>query len=256
MKAFVVFFKKEWLESARSGKLTLLGCLFLLFGVMNPAIAKLTPLLMELFADSLSESGMIVTEVQVNALTSWTQFFKNIPMALIVFLLTYSNSFTKEFDSGTLIPILTKGLSRYKVLFAKASTLLLVWTVGYWLCFGITYGYTAYFWDQSIVQNLMFSIFCWWLFGVWTIAAVILFSTLTRANTGVLLGTGSAVLASYLLGFIPKLKTTVPTRLMDGNSLIYGIDGIETYVPAIVTVCGLIVLLIGIALPIFNKKQL
>ena len=51
---------------------------------MNPAIAKLTPWLMEQFATSLQESGLVVTEVIVNAMTSWTQFYKNIPMGLIV----------------------------------------------------------------------------------------------------------------------------------------------------------------------------
>ena len=87
MKAFFAFFKKEVLESARSGKLLFLTLLFCAFGIMNPAIAKLTPWLLEIMADELAGSGMTVTEVTVDALTSWTQFFKNIPMALIAFVL-------------------------------------------------------------------------------------------------------------------------------------------------------------------------
>lgn len=88
MKSFIAFFKKEIFECIRSGELTFFCILFLIFGIMNPAIAKLTPWMLETLSDSLAEQGMMVTEVTVNALTSWTQFFKNIPIALIVFVLS------------------------------------------------------------------------------------------------------------------------------------------------------------------------
>ena len=53
MKSFVAFFKKELLQSARGGKMWILIGIFLLFGIMNPAIAKLTPWLMEIMAEEL-----------------------------------------------------------------------------------------------------------------------------------------------------------------------------------------------------------
>ena len=51
MRSFIAFFKKELLESARSGKFMILGILFFAFGVMNPAVAKLTPWMLELMAE-------------------------------------------------------------------------------------------------------------------------------------------------------------------------------------------------------------
>lgn len=83
--------------------------------------------------------------------------FKNIPIALIAFVLIFSDIFTKEYKSGTLLLVLTKGLSRYKVVLAKTVLLLSIWTVGYEICFTITYGYNEYFWDNSIANNLFFS---------------------------------------------------------------------------------------------------
>ena len=80
MISLIAFIKKEMMEQLRSGKLMLLGILFVLFGIMNPAIAKITPWLLETMADSLAESGMIVTDVTVSAMDSWVQFFKNIPI--------------------------------------------------------------------------------------------------------------------------------------------------------------------------------
>ena len=256
MKSFTSFVKKEMTEQLRSGRIMLLGILFVLFGIMNPAVAKLTPWLMEVMADSLAGSGLIITEVEVSAMDSWVQFFKNVPMGLIVFIVLESSIFTKEYESGTLVLALTKGLQRYKVVMAKLTVLVLLWTIAYWMCFGITYGYNAYFWDNSIANNLLFAVTCWWLFGLWVIALVGLFSTLLKANTGVLAGTGCVVFALYLLGLFPKLKKYMPTRLMDGNSLIYALAQPQEYGKAMVVALLFSVLCFVGSIPVFNKKQL
>ena len=153
MKSLLALMRKEYMEATRTGKIMIIILLFVLFGIMSPAVAKLTPWMMEMLSESMAESGLIVTNIQVTALTSWTQFFKNIPIALIAFVLIFSDIFTKEYKSGTLLLVLTKGLSRYKVVLAKTVLLLLIWTVGYGICFTITYGYNEYFWDNSIANN-------------------------------------------------------------------------------------------------------
>ena len=240
----------------RSGKIMILAILFVLFGIMNPAIAKLTPWIFELLADSLAESGMTVTSVTVSAMDSWIQFFKNIPIALIAFVLLQSSIFTKEYGSGTLLLSLTKGLKRCKVVVSKTIVLTLLWTIGYWLCFGITYAYNAYFWDNSVAKNLIFSVICWWLFGIFVISLLVLFSTISNANIGVLLGVGGVVLISYVIGLIPKANQYLPTLLTDGNSLIYGLVETKTYITAIViTVLASFICFI-VSVPVFNKKQL
>ena len=180
MRSLFAFVKKEMTEQARTGKLMILALVFGLFGVMNPAVAKLTPWLLETLSDSLAESGMTITVVSVTALESWVQFFKNIPMALIVFVLLESSIFTKEYRSGTLLLSLTKGLSRYKVVLSKAFVMILLWSLGYWLCFGITYGYNAYFWDNSVAKSLLFSAVCWWVFGLCVVTLTVLFSVRAR----------------------------------------------------------------------------
>ena len=177
-------------------------------------------------------------------------------MVLIAFVLLESSIFTKEYQTGTLVLSLTKGLKRYKVVVSKTAVLTVLWTFGYWLCFGITYGYNAYFWDNAVAQNLMFSVVCWWLFGLWVIGLMILFSAIANSNTGVLMGTGGAVLASYLLGLIPKLSEYLPTLLTDGNSLIYGVAEAETYAMAIVIVAVMFVVCFFGGIATFNKKQI
>ena len=256
MISSLAFMKKEYLEAARTGKIMILILLFVLFGIMSPAIAKLTPWMMETLSDSMAESGLIITNVQVDALTSWTQFFKNIPIALIAFVLIFSDIFTKEYNSGTFLLVLTKGLARYKVVLAKTVLLLSLWTVGYGIWFSITYGYNAYFWDNSIANNLFFSVTIWWLFSVWVICLIVLFSSLFQNNTGVTLCVGGTVLLAYLLSIIPRAKAYSPTVLMNTNSILMGVEEIDVYIKAIVITASLCIICIAVSIPIVNKRQL
>ena len=256
MKSLIAFIKKEWMDLVRSGRLMILFIIFLLLGIMNPAIAKLTPWMMEMMAQSLEETGLIVNEVTVDAMTSWTQFFKNIPIGLIAFVLISSNLFTKEYSAGTLILVLTKGLARYKVIVAKLIILVVTWSGGYWLCFGVTYGYNAYFWDNSVAHNLMETVVFWWLIGIFAVALMVLFSVISDNNTGVLLGTGGVFIAFYLLGMIPKLKEYMPTNLMNTAGLLTGMEKVSDYMTAFVLTIAITVLCVGLSVPILNKKKL
>ncbi len=256
MKSLFAFMKKEGLESVRSGKIIILIILFVLFGIMNPAIAKLTPWMAEMMTDSLVETGMVITEVQVNALTSWTQFFKNIPMALIAFILLYHGIFTKEYQAGTLILVLTKGLSRCKVVLAKSVLMLILWTLCYWLCFGITYVYNSYFWDNSIASNLLAAGADWWLFGIWVVCLLVFFSTISTNAAGVLLGTGFSVLVSYLVGLFPKIGECVPTVLMNSSSLLVGAETADSHMEPLLVTLLLCIACFVIGVPIMDKRQI
>ena len=62
------FLKKEWMELCRTGRLMILLLVFTLFGIMNPALAKLTPWLMETLSESLADTGLATTSVTVDAM--------------------------------------------------------------------------------------------------------------------------------------------------------------------------------------------
>lgn len=256
MKSLFAFIKKELLEQIRVGRLLISAALFIVLGIMNPAVAKLTPWFMEVFAESFAEIGVIITEVKVSAMDSWVQFFKNMPIGLIAFVLLQNSIFTKEYGSGTLLLSLTKGLERFKVVIAKFGVLSLIWSAGYWICFGITYLYNSYFWDNSVANNLLLSVVCWWLFGIFVISLMVLFSTISISNTGVLLGSTGTVFVSYMVGLLPKVNKYLPTLLTDGNSLIYGVAEAKAYTAAIVVTAFASVACFAVSILIFNKKQL
>lgn len=250
------FLRKEWVELCRTGRLLILLLIFTLLGIMNPALAKLTPWLMEMVSESLADTGLITTTVTVDAMTSWGQFYKNIPIGLIIFILISSGSFTDEYQKGTLIPVVTKGLSRRKIVFAKTLMILASWTTLYLLCFGITYGYNAYFWDNRIAHHPFLAAALFWLFGVWVIALLVVFSAVAQNGTQVLLGVGGVVLGGYILSSFLKLSRFLPIKLMDGMSLLQGTDHPGDYYAGIAAV-GLMVFLCMVLAPVFfDRKQL
>ena len=178
------------------------------------------------------------------------------PITLIVFILLESSIFTREYRSGTLLLSLTKGLERWKIVAAKTVIPVLLWTACYWLCFGVTYGYTGYFWDNAVAQNLLFSAGCWWLFGLWAVMLMVFFSAVSASNTGVLAGTGGIILLCVLLGIFPNVSKYLPTRLMDGNSLIYGMEKPGTYTLSLAITAVTAAVCFIVSIPVFNRKQL
>ncbi len=256
MKSFLAFLKKERMEWLRTGRVLILLLVFILFGIMNPAIAKITPWMMEMMADSLEGTGLVVTEVTVDALTSWTQFYKNIPMALIMFILLCSGSYTTEYQNGTLIPVLTKGLSRWKFVMAKSIMIFTSWTACYWMCFGITYAYNAFYWDNSIAMYTSFAAMCYWIFGLCVLSFMVLFSTLFSSNTTVLLGTGGIVLAVYLIGLLPKLESFTPMKLTESMSLLTGLSTPGEYITPLALSAGMVGICIAAAVIIFKTKKI
>lgn len=256
MKQFIAFTKKEILEQIRSGKLFIILIIFIVVGIMNPAITKLTPWIMDLLSDQLRETGMTIPEISVNALASWAQFYKNMPMAFIAFMIIFSGTFIVEFQHKTLINMITKGMVRYKIICSKMLVIMILWTVGFWICYGITYGYNAYLWDNTIVNNLLCSAGMYWLGCVWMISVIPLASALFRSLGACLFTEAAAFLVPYLLQMIPKLSKYMPTHLMDSVNLLIDAAKPDDYLWAIVIAIGFIIINMILAMVVFNKKEL
>ncbi len=256
MKGFWAFFKKEVRELFRTKRVMILMLVFLLIGILNPATAKLTPKIMEMMADEYADMGITVGEMKVTAMDSWLQFAKNMPTALIVLLIMFSGIYTSEYAKGTLIPLLTKGLSRSSVVMSKLLVMLASWSAGMWLAFGVTYFYSEYYWDNSVVEELAFSGFCLWLFGVLMISCMVFFSSFARSAGQVILGTGAVYFIMSLAGMFAKVKKYLPTYLMDSTPLYKGELAAADFTKAAVITASASVLLMIAALPLTNRRHL
>ena len=92
------------------------------------------------------------------------------------------------------------------------------------------------------------AIFAWWLFGIFTVALTVFFSTLSKSSAGVLLGTVAGITLSYVLSLIPRLAPYTPTALTsvtDGN-----------IVKAVTVTVIVSAVLLASSIPLMNKKAL
>lgn len=256
MRQLTAFIQKEFTEVTRNSKLLICAIIFILLGIMNPAIAKITPWLVEQFSNATSGAGMLIQTMEISALTSWEQFFKNMPMGIVFFVLMFSGIVAAELQKGTLINIVTKGMPRWKIMVSKLILLLVLWTGMYFASYIITYVYNDFYWDNDTVNNIFFSVFCLYLFGVWLISLIILMSALADNSAAVSIGVCGVFLLSYLLGIIPTVQDYLPTKLKGSSSLIYELAKPADFTGAIVVVAiwSLADIIMGIF--IFNKKNL
>lgn len=256
MRQFVAFFEKECMELIRSGKLLILGIVFIFFGIMNPAMAKLTPWMMEVASESLADSGLIVDKVNVDAMTSWTQYYKNISIVIVVFMVMFSGTLAVEYQKGTLINMVTKGLARWKIVVSKAAVMLILWTVLHWMGFFITYGYNAYYWDNGIADNVFFAAFCIYILGIWLISLLIFMSVVASSNIFTALFTGGIFGVCYFVGLLSKINEFLPTNLVSAGDMLNGAEKAGDYKAAIIVSIVLTVINIVGAVGLFNRKAL
>ena len=214
MNGMISFVKKEWIEYLRTHKLLILLIVFVLFGIMSPLMAKLTP---ELLKSMMDEE--MVNALQPNeptALDSYAQFFKNVTqLGFIVLVLVCSSMLSNEIAKGTLIPFVTRGLHRSSILLAKLVVAIFVWTICYIACFLITWLYTMLLFPAVEVHSLFLGLAALWLFGVMLISFILIASTCFSAAYSVLVMVVAMVAVLFLLQMIGNIQAYNPLALVN-----------------------------------------
>jgi len=254
MNSFFALLKKETMEFSRTYKFLIIITVFLILAILSPLTAKFMPEIMAQF---------LPKEVAENfpkptALESWAQFFKNFSqIGLFVLALLFAGSLIHERIEGTLIILLTKGLRRSTVVLAKTVFAMLIWTVMYWLAFAVTYFYTWYYWKGYHADHLSLAVGNLWLFGLLLIAVILLGNVLFKSIYANLLWTALFVGIWFVIAIFPKAADYNILRLAaDGNNLLQGLVKTHEYLWIYSITIGLILLMLFLAVRIFNKKPL
>jgi len=254
MRGFLAFTKKELLEQLRTYKWLIVFSVFFLFGMMSPLLAKLMPEIIS----GMDIEGMQIVIPDATVLDAYGQFFKNLnQMGIMVLLLVFGGSLSNELMRGTLINVLAKGLPRHTVILSKYTAAVSLWTAGYLVAVATNYGYTAYLFEVTIVKNVVFSLFCLWLFGCFVLALIFLSSTLTSGNFGGLILSAIAIIIMLLINMIPKAERYNPITLVSKNmAILTGEQGVGGLLLAVWITCILIIGSIAVSIYIFGKKRL
>lgn len=254
MKGYVAFTKKEFLEQTRTFRMFILFLIFFIFGMMSPLMAKLMPEILS----QMPIEGVTITLSEPTAIDSYMQFFKNITqMGMIVLALVFSGTLSQELSRGTLINMLTKGLSRYAVILSKFTVASVLWSLSLFIAFLTTYAYTAYFFSMKGIQNLFLSVGCLWLFGIFLLAVLLFVQTISSSQSGGLLLMVLIIGLLFILNLFPSLQHLNPlTLVLENVSMLESDYDVSTLGPSIVITVLLTGTFLVISLAVFKNKRI
>jgi ABC-2 type transport system permease protein len=253
MSGYVSFTKKEFTESIRNYRLLIMLAIFFFFGVTGPLTAKFTPQIIEAFAPNMQ----LAFEEPV-ALDSWVQFYKNVSsLGFSLMVILFSNLLSGEYSKGTLTIMLTKGLSRSAVILSKFSAAVGIMTLSYWLCFCISYGYTAFLWQGAELPHIFFAAFALWVAGLLYLCILMLGCVLFRQAFAAIMFLLVVTVPINLLGLIEQIAPYSPFFLAAKNiELLSGAATLSQFaVPFIISILMSLVLLF-LSVVVFYRKQL
>ena len=254
MRIFLSLLKKEAIEGARTKKMISTFILFLFIGLISPLTAKLTPMILQ----SIATGNIDINVAPPSEIDSWTQFFKNISqIGMFGLAIILSTQMANEFQKGTLINSLSKGLPRYQVVLSKFFYNFILWFIAYFCSFILTYFYTKYFFGISFpIRNILMAALLPFIFGLFLISLEILAGVISGNVIGTLILTTAGIVIQLILSIRDEIVKYMPIALIGKPvNLIKGIGYDDYYVP-IITGSILLILCIVISIAIINKKQI
>ena len=254
MRIFLSLLKKEAIEGARTKKIISTFILFLFIGLISPLTAKLTPMILQ----SIATGNIDINVAPPSEIDSWTQFFKNISqIGMFGLSIILSTQMANEFQKGTLINLLSKGLPRYQVVLSKIFYNFILWFIAYFCSFILTYFYTRYFFGISFsIRNILMAALLPFIFGLFLISLEILAGVISGNVIGTLILTTAGIVIQLILSIRDEIVKYMPIALIGKPvNLIKGIGYDDYYVP-IITGSILLILCIVISIAVINKKQI
>lgn len=254
MRIFLSLLKKEAIEGARTKKMISTFILFLFIGLISPLTAKLTPMILQ----SIATGNIDINVAPPSEIDSWTQFFKNISqIGMFGLAIILSTQMANEFQKGTLINLLSKGLPRYQVVLSKISYNFILWFIAYFCSFILTYFYTKYFFGISFpIRNILMAALLPFVFGLFLISLETLAGVISGNVIGTLILTTAGIVIQLILSIRDEIVKYMPIALIGKPvNLIKGIGYDDYYVP-IIAGSILLILCIVISIVVINKKQI
>ena len=254
MRIFLSLLKKEAIEGERTKKMISTFILFLFIGLISPLTAKLTPMILQ----SIATGNIDINVEPPSEIDSWTQFFKNISqIGMFGLAIILSTQMANEFQKGTLINLLSKGLPRYQVVLSKIFYNFILWFIAYFCSFILTYFYTRYFFGISFpIRNILMAALLPFIFGLFLISLEILAGVISGNVIGTLILTTVGIVIQLILSIRDEIVKYMPIALIGKPvNLIKGIGYDDYYVP-IITGGILIIICIVISIAVINKKQI
>ena len=252
MNGYAAFLKKELAENMKNYRFPILFAVFLIFGLTSPFLARFTP---EILSAVGADMRMGAPPA---ALDAWEQFYKNISgIGFSAFIILFGSCMSGEYSKGTLVLLITKGLPRPAVIFAKYTVAAILMTVCYWAGFLAACCCTACLWPGAALPHVLAAAFYLWLIGFLYLGILLLGCVIFRQTFTSILFTGGTAAAISLLGAAAPLRRANPFLLTSKNvELISGAASVsEFFMPAMIS-AAITIIALWSAKTLFDRKPL
>jgi len=250
----LIVLRKEMLEQWRTYKLLIVAAVLVVFGLISPLLAKLTPELLKAIPNMPPALALAIPAPMLADAVA--QYVKNMSQfGILLALLMSMGSVAQEKERGTAAMLLTRPVSRETFLLAKFTALALTFATSLVLaalgCWYYTFLlFQALDWIPFLALNgLMLVAFLDY------IAITLLCSTLARSQAA---AAGLAFCGLVLLGgldALPRIGDYLPGRLFSwGTALLIG--KANPAWPALWISLGLILVMLLVAGIIFRRQEL
>jgi ABC-2 type transport system permease protein len=251
---FLIVLRKELLEQWRTYKLLIVAAVLVVFGLISPLLAKLTPELLKAVPNMPPALALAIPAPTLADAVS--QYVKNMSQfGILLALLMSMGSVAQEKERGTAAMMLTRQVSRETFLLAKFTALAITFAASLVLAALGCWYYTlllfqALDWGPFLALNgLMLVVFLDY------IAMTLLCSTLARSQAA---AAGLAFCGLVLLGglgALPRIGDYLPGKLFSwGTALLIG--KADPAWPALWISLGLILVMLLAAGIIFRHQEL
>ncbi|MCM3671848.1 ABC transporter permease subunit [Mesobacillus maritimus] len=256
MRNFIILFKKEMKEGARSGKWVWLPIVLMVIGISQPLTNFYMPQILEM-AGNLPEGAVIEIpmpsgeEVLIGTLSQYGT------IGTLLFVLAMMNVISHERQTGALAFVMMRPVSAFQYMASKYVAQLCILLISLAASYILTWYYTNILFDHVAWTLMLASLAVYSLWIVFLVAVTLFVGTLLRSSGGIA-GVSVVFLSviSLLTTLLPKYMEWSPGNLRAeaSNILLEGEWGSSATLVSLSTL-ALSVLFFGLAVYMFKKFE-
>lgn len=248
---FICLLKKEIKEQFKSSRIIVFAAVFMFFGFLSPIGAKYTPQIIESISESQNISISIPDPTWYDAIA---QYLKNLTqMGAFVLILVYMGLISREKESGTVLFLLVKPVTRSSFIIAKFASVSIAAIISMIISFIAASLYTYLFFDGFNIQAFAILNVFMLLYVFAVLFLTLLFSTIFKSQIISGIMSFALFLLISLFGQLESISQYLPSAMItESNNVIMG-EPIAT-IP-FVSIAVFLSLCLVISLRVFNKWE-
>jgi len=187
MKQFLVLLRKDLLELVRKKIILIVGVVFVIFALVSPLLAKITPELLGMLGENVQ-----ITMPEATIADSYGQLVKNFSqMCVYALIIAFAGLIVRERKSGMYNNLLNNGVRRSNFVLSKITAQFLVVTGIYAVSCLLFCVYNYALFGEFWVQGSLLSFLAMYVFLIFVIGFINLFSVVSKS-----------MMMSVILGFL------------------------------------------------------